>query len=259
MGISSLQIGLLVAGCAGIAITGIILFWNMYPDLNCLPFSQRSRPRREKTEDIALEAQHRLSATSVDGEMEKYGELYIPPNRNPLHIGLDIINRMLLATGLPMRAVNQDAFSKIEQGHTSRLTPRLPQLTSITSPGQLSKFFSANQAAVLRQFAADSDNPSLIAAVSRIQRDSLSLSPNLQEIGRNESANYIRDGPWIAVTHEELAMGIEQAQRPHEIFTIGDGEDYADEAEDVMPDSQTNFGTGKGMAQLYIQSNVTGQ
>lgn len=72
---------------------------------------------------------------SVDGEFQQYGNLIVPPDRQPTRIGVDIVTRMLIGINLPANAVVSDAFTvgnTKETGSIPRLSLNLQRSTSKT-------------------------------------------------------------------------------------------------------------------------------
>jgi hypothetical protein len=71
----------------------------------------------------------------IDGEYEKYGELYIAPNKQPTIAGLEIITKMLMVTGLPGRAKmadpSQDSSHFAEP--TKSTTPKGPEQGNVNN------------------------------------------------------------------------------------------------------------------------------
>ncbi|KAF2034207.1 hypothetical protein EK21DRAFT_85647 [Setomelanomma holmii] len=57
---------------------------------------------------ILARKQSDSSSDMIEGEYEKYGELYVAPNQRPTVMALDIMMRSLLVTGLSGRAKKND-------------------------------------------------------------------------------------------------------------------------------------------------------
>ncbi|KAH9880430.1 hypothetical protein IAQ61_000721 [Plenodomus lingam] len=191
MGLTSLQLGLLITGCCGVAVTCILARFHTYPRPHPLPFSHRTQHQHPNAQDIELQAHNHIPSctSSVNAQVEKFGELYIPPDRKPLHVGLDVITRMFLATGLPAHTLHRDAVSAMEQGLASRLSVRGSPWASGSRSEMVGETLSAGQVTALGKFAAESNEPVLIEAVCRIQ--SAWLGPSLDSGGT-------ADGGWLS-------------------------------------------------------------
>jgi len=143
MCLTSTQVGILVAICSSVVILASIVVLSIYPGLNCFIFARNRRIHQLQTPSSLTECQNRPSTESLCGVVEQYGELYIPPNRQPVHVGLDIITHILVASSVPKRTIHvlgdvvsdkvdlQDAVSAMEQGCAPHLSLRLPPATSL--------------------------------------------------------------------------------------------------------------------------------
>ncbi|KAH7071829.1 hypothetical protein BKA63DRAFT_492500 [Paraphoma chrysanthemicola] len=73
--------------------------WLAWLQNNPVTSSTLTSAEKDSTDDTSEDTDD----GEVEGAYEKYGELYVPPNKQPTVIALDIIMRCLLATGLPGR------------------------------------------------------------------------------------------------------------------------------------------------------------
>ncbi|KAH7084112.1 hypothetical protein FB567DRAFT_550144 [Paraphoma chrysanthemicola] len=79
--------------------------WRTWPTSISLTLSSFGGGEKESTENREnREGSKGSEDVEVEGEYEKYGDLYVPPDKQPTILALDIIMRCLLATGLPGRA-----------------------------------------------------------------------------------------------------------------------------------------------------------
>lgn len=113
MGLTHAQVGWLAFGVSAgvIAILCVtIVAWGQ-----SLPFTfTRLKPPSADLEKQEIDAETTiliaslhsyLSGESVEGEYEQYGELYVSLDKRPTIMGIDIMTRMLMVTGLPPKAV----------------------------------------------------------------------------------------------------------------------------------------------------------
>ncbi|KAI8941628.1 hypothetical protein NX059_002841 [Plenodomus lindquistii] len=184
MGISSVPAGLIIAGCAGVVIGGVTVVLCIYLGLKRLAL-YRSRYQKPWQQCIELQESHQAHAlspnSSMDGDIEKYGELYVPPNRRPVHIGLDIVNRMLLITGLPAHTVRLDAISAMEQGRAPRLSLNLPRPAPMESSEQIEHTEPVGEVTTLSRSKSGSQKPENTQAMSHVQ-----AQPDVFVIGDGE-------------------------------------------------------------------------
>jgi hypothetical protein len=96
------QTNIIVAGISGAVVLalciGIIMLKGRLP----FTFSRYNLPCVRDIE---------IASSPTDGEYEKYGELYVAPDKQPTVAALDIMTRMLMVTGLPPKATVSDSSS----------------------------------------------------------------------------------------------------------------------------------------------------
>jgi hypothetical protein len=115
-------IGASIAGCVLFSMLVLLIYLR-----GRVPFTfSRSNPP-SATPSLTSQAIRRgffarmqsdCSSDLVEGEYEKYGELYVAPNQQPTVMAFDIMMRCLLVTGLPGRAKKVDEPRVPEAAHT---------------------------------------------------------------------------------------------------------------------------------------------
>jgi hypothetical protein len=102
MSSSHIKTGIIVAGISVVVVIalciGIIMLRGRLP----FTFSRYNLP-------YVLDIE--IASPPTDGEYEKYGELYVAPDKQPTVAALDIMTRMLMVTGLPPKATVSDSSS----------------------------------------------------------------------------------------------------------------------------------------------------
>lgn len=123
MTLNSNEVGMIVASCAGAVIFVTLVVIVVTRDRNCFTFSRRHPP-----------------ITTFDaGKVEVYGNLYVPPDRRPVVMAVDIVQHVLLSVGLPKHVkLTKPSRGQKENVETipQILNLNLPRLTSLTPSDQ---------------------------------------------------------------------------------------------------------------------------
>jgi hypothetical protein len=116
MSSSHTKTGIIVAGISSAVVIalciGIIMLKGRLP----FTFSPRNPPCARDIE---------LASPQIHGEYEKYGELYVAPDKHPTVAALDIMTRMLIVTGLPPKATVSDSSSSSRAAVEAKELPRV--------------------------------------------------------------------------------------------------------------------------------------
>ncbi|KAF1850813.1 uncharacterized protein K460DRAFT_423349 [Cucurbitaria berberidis CBS 394.84] len=245
--------GVIVAGCAGAVIAIVLITMVVTRDRVPFTFSRRNPPSPQP-EDV--EAQAGLSIVSEDFEV--YGHLYIPPDRQPTHMGLDIINRLIMTTGLPTNATvnstNSPATgSTIQVGLAPRISIKLPRPSSMTPSEQAQQIMTEVEASNAALDVGRSFVQSLKDAAQLLKAEQQHLGLPQQDKFAVSAAERIKAGKWTDVAREEAVMGklIDQSEM-QDVFVVGGENEEEEVVEDVAVHPMSfAFGTGKTMASLY--------
>jgi hypothetical protein len=119
MALSYNNTGIIVASVSGAIVVALCVAFVLLKGR--LPFTF-SPPTPSCVRDIEADL------TSTYGEYEKYGELYIAPDKQPTVAALDIMTRMLLVIGLPQKARVSDSSSFSSAAVEYRKAVELPRL-----------------------------------------------------------------------------------------------------------------------------------
>ena len=260
MALTTTQTGAIVAGCAG-AIIGIICITMIVTrDRNCFTFPRRHPP----VPPTDIESQVPSS------EVEKYGELYVPPDRRPTVVGLDIINRTLAGMCIPSKAVPASPFTAarmMEMGHIPRLSLDFERPSYVKPEEQVRELMEEVKPKLTEKetsTAALESEESLIrsmqAALNYVKQDRELVESSRQGLATEKAATRVQAGQGVDVAHEEVITGkfvdVELTEnRIQEIFVVGEEKDDGKQVEHndglaVDPMSYT-YGSGKAMADLY--------
>jgi hypothetical protein len=110
------QTNIVVAGISGAVVLalciGIIMLKGRLP----FKFSRHNPPCVRDIE---------LGSPPTDDEYEKYGELYVAPDKQPTVAALDIMTRLLIVTGLPPKATTSDPPSSSVAAVETEEMPRI--------------------------------------------------------------------------------------------------------------------------------------
>jgi hypothetical protein len=90
--------------------------------------TQGSLALRVLPQDLIQSTGHQADLASTYGKYEKYGELYIAPDKQPTVAALDIMTRMLMVAGLPQKARVSDSSSSSSAAVKSKEAAQLPRL-----------------------------------------------------------------------------------------------------------------------------------
>lgn len=169
---------------------------------------------------------------SVGGDVEKYGELYIPPNRRPVHVALDIINRVLLGIALPLQPVTVSSFgagSAMELGLAPRLSLTLTRSTSITPSEQVQEIMSEAEASTAamsseRNFLEQLRNAVQLASTGR---DAVEEQRQLQAEERMPEC-------LVVEILSEMFRG-DATLESQDVFVVSDWDEDEDDDDDKQP------------------------
>jgi hypothetical protein len=214
MSSSHTKIGIMVAGISGAVVIalciGIIMLKGRLP----FTFSRRNPPY---VRDIGI------ASPPTDGEYEKYGELYIAPDKQPTVAALDIMTRMLIVTGLPPKATVSDSPTS---SVTAVKTEELP-IICLTRPDRDSL-----------NTLGGKGMPVVAGAEAQVSRHAIAndrrIIEHMRDVTRRMSENHNRSSEQI------------------EIVKDGGRKSGEMQEEEIMVDSMSfSFGSGQSMAELY--------
>lgn len=233
----------LVLGCAGAVVALALISIVITRDRNFSIFSichAFYHPRGD------IESQ-------TDEEFEKYGELVIPPDRQPTHAGLDIINRVLLGIGLPDGATHSSSrTSGTNAPSTMEVPPRLSlhlsRPTSMTSSEEHQPVMTEAEASAAALDVGRSFIQNMKDAARLLKAEQHSLNSSHHE----HAAQRIKAAHWVVVAREDAAKSkfVEEFEM-QEIFVVGDDDEEIAQQEVVVDPLSSAYGTGKAMAGLY--------
>jgi hypothetical protein len=111
--------GIIVASVSGAVFIAICVGFVLLKGHLPFVFSRKTSSRvRDIEADLA----------STYGEYEKYGELYIAPDKQPPVAALDIMTRILMVAGLPQKARVSNSSSSSSAAVKSKEAAQLPRL-----------------------------------------------------------------------------------------------------------------------------------
>jgi hypothetical protein len=208
------QTGIIVAGISGAIVLVLCVVVTMLKGRLPFTFSPRNPPCARDIE---------LASPQIHGEYEKYGELYVAPDKQPTVAALDIMTRILIVTGLPPKATVSDSSSSSRTVVEAKELPRIcltrpdrDSLDTLDSRGM--PVVVGAEAQVLRH---------AIAKERRIVED-------VRDATRQMSANQNRSSERMEVVED----GGRKSGETHE--------------EEMMVDPLSfSFGSGQSMAELY--------
>tara|TARA_R110002003_G_scaffold58_18_gene5231 strand:- start:8264 stop:8908 length:645 start_codon:yes stop_codon:yes gene_type:complete len=125
MAVSYTQTGIIGASIAGLVLFSMLVLLIYLRGRVPFTFSRSNSPSATPSPTsqairrvILARIQSDSSSDLVEGEYEKYGELYVAPNQRPTVMAFDIMMRCLLVTGLSGRAKKVDEPRVPEAAHT---------------------------------------------------------------------------------------------------------------------------------------------
>jgi hypothetical protein len=125
MAVSYTQTGIIGASIAGLVLSSMLVLLIYLRGRVPFTFSRSNSPSATPSptsqairRGILARIQSDSSSDLVEGEYEKYGELYVAPNQRPTVMAFDIMMHCLLVTGLSGRATKVDEPRVPEAAHT---------------------------------------------------------------------------------------------------------------------------------------------
>ncbi|KAJ4364729.1 hypothetical protein N0V83_009326 [Neocucurbitaria cava] len=238
-----LPVAPLVLGCVGVVVGLALITIVITRDRN---FSLRSIHSALSRPPDDIESQ-------PDEEFEKYGELVIPPDRQPTHAGLDIITRVLLGIGLPGGATHSSSRTSGTNAPSTmdvppRLSLHLSRPTSMTPSEEHKPVMTEAEASAAALGAGRSFIQNIKDAARLLKAEQHSLNSSHHE----HAAQRIKAGHWVVVAREDAAKSkfVEEFEM-QEIFVVGDDDEETAQQEIVVDPMSSAYGTGKAMAGLY--------
>jgi hypothetical protein len=212
MSTSHNQTNIIVAGISGAVVLALCIGIIMLK--GCLPstFSRHNPPCMRDIE---------LGSPPTDGEYEKYGELYVAPDKQPTVAALDIMTRMLIVTGLPPKATTSDSSSSLVTAVETEEMPRI----CLTRPD-------------CDSLNTLDDKGVPVGTEAQVSRHAIAKERRIVEDMRD-------------VTRQ---MGADRTRSVEKIEVVEDGGRKSDETEEeeMMVDPLSfSFGSGQSMAELY--------
>jgi hypothetical protein len=267
MALTSTQVGVIIASCAGAFIIILIILILFFTScLNSISFSRY--PKTTANRDIEL-ADFTASPRLPSGEFEQYGNLTISPGHHPVHAALDIISHLLMALGLPAGAkavstlqVSIRPISLTPSEFANHVVPEAEaSAAALDSERDALRHLSTARQELLerKEIEAREQRARATAFRCRDSRSSLVriISPTCSASELPASKAYQRttsgsrfverlDIAETSGTELEQALGVFK-----DIFVIESDEEEEAEIEIAVDPLSAPFGSGKAMAALY--------
>ena len=210
-------------------------------------------PRRNRLHPPAQDIEAQPAQTAVSGEFETYGELSIPPDRQPTRVGLDIITHILVIPGLSTKTTPNHNLSSIELDVVPRVSLDLPRPPSMTPSEQVQQYMTEAEASLAALDAGRSLVEKMKEAVHYLKAEQQGLDSSQCENAAESAAQRIKASKSVDVVGEEAVneKAVDEMEM-QDIFVMDGKEDEEKGPDEVVVDPMSfTFGSGKAMAGLY--------